>query len=183
MTKQDSPAAPGGERKRMTIFRKGEGKELGPETMPFEGVDESVMAGFAKLAGAGLPRGLGEQTTVLFTLPGDPGLSLSHAWFKSGYVLPRHSHNADCIYYILGGSLMLGSVTLGKGEGFFVPAGDGYSYTVGSEGLEVLEFRNAAMFNILFKGNDEAHWDRMAGVLHAKGDIWREERAPFTEMA
>jgi hypothetical protein len=42
-------------------------------------------------------------------------MSLCWAWFKSGYVLPRHSHNADCLYYVLGGSLRLGSVWLKAG--------------------------------------------------------------------
>ncbi len=70
------------ERKQMTIFRHGEGPELDQKMMPFEGVDEGVMAGFAKLAMTGSERGAGDQTSLLFALPGDPGLSLSHAWFK-----------------------------------------------------------------------------------------------------
>lgn len=171
------------DRKRMTIFRAGEGPELSKETMPFEGVDESVMAGFAKLGKVGSPRGAGDKTSVMFSLPGDPGLSLCHAWFKSGYVLPRHSHNADCVYYILGGSIQLGSVTLGKGDGFFVPCDHGYSYVVGPDGAEVLEFRNAAQFHILFKGNDDAHWDRMAQALEVGKEKWATEPAPFSVPA
>jgi quercetin dioxygenase-like cupin family protein len=171
------------DRKRMTVFRAGEGPELDQETMPFAGVDASVMAGFAKLGRVGVPRGAGDHTSLIFSLPGDPGLSLSQAWFKSGYVLPRHSHNADCVYYVLGGSIQLGSQTLGKGDGFFVPAEHGYSYVVGPEGAEVLEFRNAAHFNILFKGNDDAHWDRMAQALEAGKEKWPGEPAPFSVTA
>ncbi len=179
----DSTQTKSAERKRMTVFRHGDRTELTPEMMPFEGIDESVMQGFAKLAKVGLPRGLGEEASLLFEVPGDPGLSLSHAWFKSGYVLPRHSHNADCIYYILGGSIQLGSQTLGKGDGFFVPADHGYSYVVGADGAEVLEFRNAAHFHILFKGNDDAHWGRMANALEAGREKWVGEPAPFTVPA
>jgi hypothetical protein len=31
---------------------------------------------------------------------GGLGMSLTTAWFKSGYSLPLHTHNADCLYYI-----------------------------------------------------------------------------------
>ena len=164
--------------KRMTVFRGGEGLEVNRESMPFEGVDEGVMAGFAKLMACGLPPGTGEKTTILFREPGDEGLSLSYAWFKSGYILPRHSHNADCVYYILAGELNAGSAVLRKGDGIFVPAEQGYSFEAGPEGVELLEFRNAPHFNILFKGNDEAHWDRIADVYHAKATVWPDEPAP-----
>ena len=33
-------------------------------------------------------------------------MHVSYIWFKSGYVLPPHSHDGDCLYYILAGSLL-----------------------------------------------------------------------------
>ena len=178
----DAPKAAAAARKapakRMTIFRADEGLEVNHESMPFEGVDEGVMAGFAKLMGCGIAPGTGEKTAILFREPGEEGLSLSYAWFKSGYILPRHSHNADCVYYILAGELNAGSAVLRKGDGIFVPADHGYSFEAGAEGVELLEFRNATRFNILFKGNDEAHWNRIADVYRAKAGVWPEEPAP-----
>jgi mannose-6-phosphate isomerase-like protein (cupin superfamily) len=166
------------DRKKMRVFRFADAAELGSDTMPFVGVDETVMAGFSKLADVGLPRGLAEKTLLLFKEPGENGLSVAYAWFKSGYVLPRHSHDADCVYYVIAGSLTMGAVTLGKGDGVFIPADQGYTYEVGSEGVEVLEFRNAAKFHILFKGNDDAHFDRMADAMRDGASRWEHEPAP-----
>jgi mannose-6-phosphate isomerase-like protein (cupin superfamily) len=166
------------DRKRMTIFRGSEAAVMDEESMPFVGVDEGVMAGFAKLMANGATPGAGEQTKILFREPGEEGLSLSYGWFKSGYILPRHSHNADCVYYVLAGELQAGSATLRKGDGIFVPAEHGYSFEAGPEGVEFIEFRNATHFNMFFKGNDEAHWDRIAGVYQAKADVWPDEVPP-----
>jgi quercetin dioxygenase-like cupin family protein len=161
--------------KRMKMFRKGNGVPLDHAKMPFVGVDEGVMAGFAKLAQVGNPPALGEQVQCLFEMP---GLSLAYAWFKSGYVLPRHSHSADCLYYVIAGSLTMGAVTLEKGDGVFIPAGDGYTYEVGPEGVEVLEFRTADTFDLRFANNDEAHWDRMAAANTRGKERWADELPP-----
>jgi len=165
-------------RKRMDVFRGAEAAELDHDAMPFEGVDEDVMAGFAKIAATGADPMLGAMTEVLFREPADTGLSLCRAWFKSGYILPRHSHNADCIYYVLGGELSMGAATLRKGDGVFIPADHGYTLQAGPEGVEILEFRNATKFHILFKGNDTAHWDRIAAVYQEKAAVWAAETPP-----
>lgn len=167
-------------RKRMSVFRLSEGSAVGHDMMPFVGLDEGVRKGLARLAEFGLPRETVDPTTCLFALPGENGLSLCHAWFKSGFVLPKHSHSADCVYYILGGSLQLGTQTLCKGDGFFVPADHAYSFVVGPEGAEVLEFRNAATFNVHFKGNDEAHFDKMVAAYRAGAETWTTEKPPFS---
>ncbi|MHB9878765.1 cupin domain-containing protein [Pacificimonas sp. ICDLI1SI03] len=131
-----------------------------------------------KVAAVGAQEGLAEKTLVLFKEPRPDGMSIMYAWFKSNYVLPRHNHDADCAYYILAGSLKMGSQTLGKGDGMFVPAGAGYTYEVGPDGLELLEVRNAAHFNIDFKGNNEGHWDRIAEVYRTKRSDWQSETPP-----
>jgi hypothetical protein len=86
---------------KMEIFTGG-GAALTPEDMPFEGVDESVMAGFAKLMANGAVEGAGETVRCLYR-ESQGRFSVCYGWFKSGAVLPRHSHNADCVYYVLGG--------------------------------------------------------------------------------
>ena len=70
-------------------------------------------------------------------------MSLVHAWFGPGYRLPRHTHSADCLYYVISGSAVLGNHTLRAGDGFFVPANAPYQYDAGPEGVEVLEIRGA----------------------------------------
>lgn len=165
-------------RRRMSVFHAQDAQEVESEMMPREGLDESVLAGLAKLAAANATEGIGERTRVLFREPGDDGMSLILAWFKSGYVLPFHSHNVDCLYYVIGGELHMGSHVLKKGDGFFVPADQGYGYEAGPEGVEVLEFRNATHFNLAFRGNNEARWDRIAETFGERAGIWAEETVP-----
>jgi hypothetical protein len=121
--------------------------------------------------------GMGEGQTVklLFSAP---GFSLSYAWFKSGFPLPRHRHDADCLYYIIAGSLVLGAETLGPGDGFFVPSDMAYSYTPGPEGVEVLEFRHAEHFNIEFLAGNPAFWAKALETLRGQRDSWQHQPRP-----
>lgn len=160
------------------VFLSADGEPLTETQMPMEGIDESVMAGFEKITGTGADVTQGETVRCLFSEPGENGLSLCRAWFKSGFILPRHSHSADCMYYITGGQLQLGRKVLKKGDGFFVPADVVYSYEAGPEGVEVLEFRNATHFNILFKNNDVSHWERIAKSYNDNAEKWADETTP-----
>ncbi|MFC6196505.1 cupin domain-containing protein [Ponticaulis profundi] len=109
-----------------------------------------------------------------------PGFSLTYAWFKSGFPLPLHTHNADCLYYITAGTLQLGNETLGAGDGFFVGADKAYRYTPGPEGVEVLEFRHEEDFDIKFLAKSVGIWEKIAGVLADKQDVWPDEVPPST---
>ena len=165
-------------RKRMSVFYAKDAKPPAPDAMPREGIDESVMAGLGKLGAANVQEGQGEKSFVVFEEPGEEGMSLLYIWFKSGYILPRHSHNADCLYYVLGGELRIGSHVLRKGDGMFIPKNHGYGYEAGPDGVEVLEFRNATRYNLKFQSNDEGHWDRIAKTFMERGPIWKEETVP-----
>src|SRR5689334_5688405 len=68
----------------------------------------------------------GAKVTVLFKGDGANGMSLVHAWFGPGYRLPRHSHSADCLYYVLKGEAIMGSRVIKAGDGFFVRADQPY---------------------------------------------------------
>jgi quercetin dioxygenase-like cupin family protein len=166
-------------RKRMTIFRVSEATDI-QDHMPVIGVDAQVQAGLQKLAEATgtYPVTSGTKTAVLFCEPGDQGMSLSYVWFKSGYILPRHSHNADCLYYVMAGELHMGTQVLRKGDGVFIPADAAYTYEAGPTGVEVLEYRNATRFHFMFQGNDDAHWSRIANVLKNNCPAWENEPPP-----
>lgn len=170
-------------RKKMQIYRFSEGEELSQEMMPYVGVDETLMKGFAKIAAVGLDQKVVDNTVCLFKEPGEGGMSLVYAWFKSGFILPKHSHDADCLYYVIAGSLKMGTQVLGKGDGVFIPADFGYTYEVGPEGVEVLEFRTNNKFHIHFKDNDEAHLDKMAEATRKGADTWPSEIAPSEKTA
>ncbi|MCB1688741.1 MAG: hypothetical protein KDI33_09660 [Halioglobus sp.] len=169
------------QRPSMQFFYGQHASEPDPEMMPREGIDNSVLAGLATLDRAGVTAGVGERNRVMFCEPGDTGMSLLHLWFKSNYVLPFHSHNVDCLYYVIGGELHIGSRVIRTGDGFFVPAGQAYGYEAGPDGVEVLEFRNATRFNLLFGANDEARWQRIADAYTERALIWAEETVPPSE--
>ena len=84
------------------------------------------------MAGRGAALGVGQVVRVMFaTDEGEAPLSLVHARFQAGYPLPRHSHDADCLYYVVAGEAVLGNQVLRAGDGFFVPAGAPYQYRAG----------------------------------------------------
>jgi hypothetical protein len=106
------------------------------------------------------------------------GLSLIWLRFGSNYVLPRHSHSTDCLYYVVAGEVRLGNRTVGAGEGFFVPADVPYAYTVGPDGVEILEFRAATTFGSQIRESPSG-WARAIAAVRANGDRWPAELAPF----
>jgi hypothetical protein len=116
----------------------------------------------------------GQTVKLLFSAP---GFSLTYAWFKSGFPLPRHSHNFDCLYYIVAGSLALGTETLRAGDGFFVPGDAPYTYVPGPDGVEVLEFRHAERFNIKFMVAP-SFWSRAVETVRAERSNWLRQHRP-----
>ena len=169
----------GRERTGIQVFQ-GEGMPLDEDIMPFGEMDESVVDGYAR-AKKYTENNPGDRVRCLFREDKDDGLSLVHCWFKSGVILPQHSHSADCLYYIVGGELRMGSRVLKKGEGFFVPADTHYSYEAGPEGVEVLEFRNASRFDVQHRGESWKHWDRIIDSLSKNSGNWPEETVPPSE--
>lgn len=118
----------------------------------------------------------GSTVKLLFSRP---GLSLSYAWFKSGFPLPRHSHNAECAYFIIAGSLRIGTEELGPGDGFFVGKAVPYTYTPGPEGVEVLEIRTANEFDIkLLAGTNPAYWQKALAGLMVAQETWAGQTPP-----
>src|SRR5579864_207294 len=111
--------------------------------------------------------GEGGQVKLLYSRP---GMSLTYCWFKSGYPLPRHSHSADCLYFIVSGSLKIGTEELGPGDGFFLGTDVPYAYVPGPDGVEVMEFRTSDKFDFRALANSESYWDKqLANLLAAKG--------------
>lgn len=117
----------------------------------------------------------GAAALVLFS---SPTMHVSYVWFKSGYPLPLHSHDADCYYLVVGGAMKVGSEVLGKGDGVMIPAGAPYTVTPLKEGVEFIEFRNAEDYDTNFRSKSEAYWDRIAAMRRARGADWEDERPP-----
>jgi quercetin dioxygenase-like cupin family protein len=131
-----------------------------------EHMDKMLAAGWAD----------GEETRMVYNAP---GFVLVHAWFKAGYPLPLHSHSGDGLYFIVSGSISLGTEQLEAGDAFFVPANSAYTYIPGPDGAEVLEFRNTANidFRILTKGG-AAFWSKALQQIAEHREDWKTAKLP-----
>jgi quercetin dioxygenase-like cupin family protein len=98
------------------------------------------------------------SSAVPFRQEGSDGFSLVSLDFPPGAMLPRHSHSADCLYYIVSGGIEMGARKLGPGDGFFAPADQPYGYRAGSEGVVLLEFRHSTAFDTKFHERDPARF-------------------------
>lgn len=159
---------------RFTIYRGADAPDFNEiSVMEMAGLTPTIQAGIEAAQAEGAAEG--DMVKLLFAMP---GMSLTYAWFKSGYPLPLHSHNADCLYYIIAGSLRLGTEELGAGDGFFVGHDVPYAYTPGPNGVEVLEFRTADSFDIRFLGKTKAFWDKTAEAVKREKANWPGQQPP-----
>ena len=110
------------------------------------------------------------------------GMSLARLWVKSGFPLPLHTHDCDCLYYVVAGSIRMGTETLVAGDGFFVGSEVPYAYTAGPEGAEVLEFRCTDSFNIRVKDKPMGAWEKYVDQLRDGGTRWADEPPPVRKM-
>ena len=120
---------------------------------------------------------LGGHDAVLYRGEGDDAFSLVKAWFGPNFVLPRHSHDGDCLYYIVQGSITMGSQVLEAGDGFFVPSDAPYAYEAGPDGVVVLEFRDRTSFGMNIPGGQVERLRRLGVVADEHADEWAAQRA------
>lgn len=113
----------------------------------------------------------GHDVRVLFRQEGG-GMSLVWSRFSPNYPLPRHSHSADCVYYVVAGEARMGNRRIGAGAGFFVPADAPYAYTAGPEGIEILEFRGVDSFDMRIT-ESLGRWVRIVEEVRANKAGWQ----------
>ena len=111
----------------------------------------------------------GSQLTVPFRQEGPGGFSLVTVDFAPGFLLPRHSHSSDCLYYIVDGGIVMGKRELGPGDGFFLPADQAYAYRAGPAGVKLLEFRHQAAFDMKIYEKDMSRYRAKAEACMASG--------------
>jgi hypothetical protein len=124
---------------------------------------------FMEWVGAG-----GQVVKVLFGDPEGSGMSLVWSWFGPGFVLPRHSHSSDCLYFVHRGEVRMGNTVVAAGDGFFLPADAPYAYTAGPDGVEILEFRGACSFDMRIT-ESLGRWDQIVEASRANKDRWAAE--------
>lgn len=114
----------------------------------------------------------GGSDAVLFRDAHEDGFSLVKAWFGPHYVLPRHTHDGNCLYYVVEGSLRMGAQELRAGDGFFVPDGAPYAYEAGADGVVVLEFRSRTSFGMNIPGGQVERLRKMGTVADEHVEEW-----------
>jgi hypothetical protein len=138
---------------------------------------EAQQSGMAALQEAGMMEG-----SAVKLLYARPGMSLTYVWFRSGFPLPLHSHSADCLYFIVAGSLKIGTEELGPGDGFFLGTDVPYTYVPGEKGVEVLEFRTSDHFDFKALAKNPDYWEKAVASLIAEKGKWPAEATPPSGM-
>jgi hypothetical protein len=163
------------EQTKFQIFRAATAPTLEQShVLRFEGITPEIDQGLKQAVEAGI--GEGSFAKILINVP---GFSLAYAWHKSDYPLPLHSHDSDCCYLVIAGEMTVGTETLGKGDGMFVPANSAYTFFTGAEGVEFIEYRNVNSWNIVFKSKNPAAWEKVAQKAGARREAWLTEPQPL----
>jgi len=161
-------------RKPFEIYRATDERDYGEHNLqPMVDLKPEAIAALSQFAHD--PVRSGSKVTLAYSRP---GFSLTKVWFKSGYPLPLHSHGNSCLYYITAGTIRIGEDVLGVGDGFFVDKDVPYTYEVGPEGVEVLEFRSTDQLNIRFRANTKKSWDKLVERENARQETWATEKRP-----
>ena len=171
-------------KKGISIYRAADAVDI--NTTDFMGVPQMtdgarVQLGDAVAEGAGA----GAKVVILARQSDDEGgFSLLHVWFKANYPLPRHSHDSDCMYYVISGEAIMGNQTLRAGDSFFVPADAPYVYAAGPDGVEVLEIRhNVGQFDMKIPDHTPERWQEMTDISAANRERWESEETSPTFAA
>jgi quercetin dioxygenase-like cupin family protein len=166
-------AADNGSRKGVKIYRASKRVDLQKSGfMETPTMTPKTQAALGQAVGAGASAGA-DTNVLVRQSPEEGGFSLVHCWFKPEYPLPRHSHDADCLYYVISGELRMGNQVLRAGDSFFVPADAPYAYTAGPDGVEVLEIRHDVdQFDMKITDAPSARWQAFADATAANRDRW-----------
>lgn len=113
----------------------------------------------------------GTVVDVIFRDSRPDGFSLTNIRLAPDYILPTHRHNADCLYYVQSGWIVLGRRRIDAGGGFLVLEERPYGYRAGPEGATVLEFRKSTGFNMVISAMPPAKWQEIVDVAH-RHDGW-----------
>lgn len=140
---------------------------MSPPNIP-EGAMEGVDFSGADVLAGSVVKVLFRQTQQ------DGGFSLLYNWFKPHYRVPQHTHNSNCLYYIVSGEAILGNQTVHAGDGFYVPTGAPYRFRAGPDGMELLEFRAVPQFDMQILEDKPVAWQEMVDTALANFDLWHD---------
>ena len=164
----------------MQIYRARDGRvsETDANSEKIQPMSQETQEGFARLVEAGMMDG-----AMVKNLIDIPGFRLTYVWFKKHFLLPRHSHRQDCLYYICAGKIKLGTEWLGAGDGFFLPDGTPYTYVVGDEGVELLEFRTNGDTDFKAFAHTATWWDKAVKAIKDNRADWQKTVPPRAALS
>ena len=162
---------------QLEIYRARDAREYS-EDGPMSGppMTDVQQQGMAALYEAGMMNG--SEVKLLYSRP---GMSLTYVRFKPGFALPLHSHSANCLYFIITGSIRMGTEELGPGDGFFLGTDVPYAYTPGEDGVELLEFRDSDDFDFRAIARNADYWTTLAANMAKASAGWNDD-APLSGM-
>ncbi|WP_042337735.1 cupin domain-containing protein [Paraburkholderia ferrariae] len=172
-------ATPERPRRGITIFRELEAPRVHETGAMVHHGSPKGQDGIQRMRVAGLDDG--NVLKCLYRSTDPNGFTLVYVWFKGNFALPVHTHNTDCLYYIISGEIHMGKNVLTAGDGFFLPAETPYSYHAGPQGVELLEFRAATEFDIVIRDGTERGWEHLVSVCAANRELWKTQRPPTRE--
>jgi len=171
-------------RKGIKIFRAADAVNLEQtDFMDAPTMSDETRQALGTVVGSGMAAG-GQVKVLNRSSEDSGGFSLVHVWFKADYPLPRHSHDADCMYYVISGEAHMGNQVLRAGDSFFIPADAPYAYTPGPNGVEILEIRkDCDRFDIQIADAPASRWEAMARTSAAKRERWEAQHTSPTFAA
>ena len=118
----------------------------------------------------------GNVAKVLFKDGGEDGMSLVWSWFGPDYPLPRHSHNADCLYYVVAGEARHGQPHRRRGRRLLRARRRALRLHRGPRRHPDPRVPQRRQFDMqITEGLDR--WDRIMEVVEEKSEAWTEESA------
>jgi quercetin dioxygenase-like cupin family protein len=163
-------------KRRIRIVRASEARNLDMEVMPWVGLTPEDSESLLHIYN----NGGGEGSVIKLIFEDEvTGISLTYAWFKANYLLPRHSHDADCTYYVISGEAHLGTEVLRAGDVFLVPSDTLYFYQAGEQGVEILEVRTSTKFHLRVPGLGKSFVERAMQIVTANLPNWQRQEPPL----
>lgn len=83
-------------------------------------------------------------------------LQMYEVKMAAGAVTENHAHEQDEIIYVVSGEMQMGKRVLRAGDSVFIAGGSVYGFTVGAEGLHLINFRPRNDTSYLSEGDVQA---------------------------
>ena len=99
-------------------------------------------------------------------------------WFKPHYPLPRHTHDVDCLYYVVSGTAVMGNQELRPVTASSYPQKRRTSTPPVPTEWRSWSSGTARSFDIKVTEDDPARWDAMIATANEQRSAWQTLPSP-----